>query len=170
MLDGEKGPEIDRLRADIYWSGRRWREAGEVFEKILDQRWVGRDPLNELERRDALRAAISYSLADELLALDRLRSKFAAKMADSEDANTFVFLTTPNASRSRQFKDITRSIASADTLAEFFTEYRKRYPDSAVSPRKKREPQEENPAKTPASAAEKTPKAGAENKAAPSRG
>ena len=30
LLEAESGPEIDRLRADIYWTGRRWREAGEA--------------------------------------------------------------------------------------------------------------------------------------------
>ncbi len=33
-----------------------------------------------------MRAAIAYSLADDALSLDRLRAKFAAKMADSADA------------------------------------------------------------------------------------
>jgi hypothetical protein len=168
MLEGEKGPEVDRLKADVYWTGRRWRESGEAFEKILDQRWVGAEPLSEIERRDALRAAISYSLADELLALDRLRSKFAAKMADSEDANAFAFLTTPNAVRTRQFKDIARSIASADTLSEFFTEYRKRYPDSAVKPRTKRPAVEENTGTLPEKASSvKEPAKAAPAKEAP---
>jgi tetratricopeptide (TPR) repeat protein len=138
MLEGEKGSEVDRLRADIYWNGRRWREAGEAFETLLEQSWVGREPLTEQERRDALRAAIAYSLADELLPLDRLRSKFATKMADSEDSAAFAFLTTPHMSTTRQFKDITRQVASADMLSEFFTEYRKRYPDAAVKPRPRR--------------------------------
>ncbi|MFN3672188.1 MAG: hypothetical protein ACK4VM_09785, partial [Bosea sp. (in: a-proteobacteria)] len=35
MLEAESGPEVDRLRADIYWTGRRWREAGEAHERML---------------------------------------------------------------------------------------------------------------------------------------
>ena len=46
---------------------------------------------SDQERSDVMRAAIAYSLADEALALDRLRGKFAAKMADSADARTFAF-------------------------------------------------------------------------------
>ena len=135
MLDGEKGAEVDRLRADIYWHGRRWREAGESFEKLLDQSWIGKEPLTEQNRRDALRSAIAYSMSDEFLPLDRLRSKFSPKMANSEDSAAFSFLTTPNMSTTRQFRDITRKIAGADMLSEFFNEYRKRYPEAAVKPR-----------------------------------
>ncbi len=51
--------------------------------------------LSEQDRVDVMRSAIAYSLAEDLLALDRVRAKFAAKMADSADARTFAFLTQP---------------------------------------------------------------------------
>ncbi len=35
----------------------------------------------------------------------------------------------PAASRAREFRELARTVARADTLAEFLTEYRKRYPD-----------------------------------------
>jgi hypothetical protein len=146
MLIGEDGPEVKRLRADILWQGRRWREAGEAFETILGNAWQGVAPLTEQARRDVLRAAIAYSLSDEALALDRLRGKFAAKMADSADAATFGFLTTPGASQTRQFREATRSIARADTLAEFLSEYRKRYPEASSVPRGPARPAETAPA------------------------
>jgi hypothetical protein len=135
MLIGEDGPEVKRLRADILWKGRRWREAGEAFETILGSAWQGVAPLTEQARRDVLRAAIAYSLSDEVMALDRLRGKFSPKMADSTDAATFGFLTTPGASQTRQFREAARNVARADTLAEFLAEYRKRYPEASSVPR-----------------------------------
>ena len=30
VIEGETGPDVERLRADILWAGRRWREAGEA--------------------------------------------------------------------------------------------------------------------------------------------
>lgn len=136
VLQAESGPEIDRLRADIQWSGRRWREAGEAHERLLGTRWQGAEPFSERERTDVLRAAIAYSLGDEALALDRLRSKFAAKMADSSDARTFGFLTQPNVASTRAFRDAARGATSADTLADFLAEYRKRYPETAAPARR----------------------------------
>ena len=84
-----------------------------------------------------LRAAVAYSLGQEKLALDRLRAKFAAKMADSADARTFAFLMRPNIANTRQFRDIARSVTGAVTLSEFLTEYRKRYPDAAAAERRR---------------------------------
>lgn len=135
ILEAESGTEVERLRADINWQGKRWRAAGEAFERILGERWRGTEPLSGQDRLDAMRAAIAYGLADEVLSLDRLRGKFAAKMADSADAANFAFLTSTNSRQTQRFREIARSIASADTLAEFLTEYRKRYPDQAGVPR-----------------------------------
>ncbi len=87
-----------------------------------------------------MRAAIAYALAEEPIALDRLRAKFAPKMADSEDAEAFAVLARPGAAATRAFRDIARRVASADTLADFLAEYRRRYPDAATTERPRRPP------------------------------
>jgi len=140
VLLEEAGPEIDRLRADIYWSGRRWREAGEAHEALVGTRWQAAEGLSDRDRLDVLRAAVAYSLGEERIALDRLRAKFAAKMADSADARTFAFLASPNIANTRAFREIARTVTSADTLADFLAEYRKRYPDAAAAERRRERP------------------------------
>jgi hypothetical protein len=125
------------LRADILWTGRRWRDAGEEHERLVGTRWQDSEALGDRERRDVLRAAIAYSLADEALALERLRTRYAAKMADSRDARVFVFLTQPKIASAAAFREIARGVTSADTLAEFLAEYRKRYPEAAVAERRR---------------------------------
>ncbi|WP_342361529.1 hypothetical protein [Terrarubrum flagellatum] len=125
----ESGSDIDRLTADIQWQGRRWRDAGETYERILGDRWKDRAPLSDRERADVLRAGIAYSLGDEALSLDRLRGKYGPAMASSADARAFQVVTAPPSSRVKEFRDLARQMARADTLAEFLDEYRKRYPD-----------------------------------------
>jgi tetratricopeptide (TPR) repeat protein len=134
MLVGESGPEIDRLKADILWQSRRWREAGEQFERIVGDRWQTPEPLDEHARADVMRAAIAFGLGDESLSLERLRAKFSAKMADSADASSFAVITSPGGARASEYRDLAKSIASADTLTEFLTEYRKRYPEAPMAP------------------------------------
>ncbi|MDP3255935.1 hypothetical protein, partial [Bosea sp. (in: a-proteobacteria)] len=112
LLEVERGPEIDRLRADIYWTGRRWREAGESHERILGESWRGEKPLSDSQRADVMRAAISYVMAEEGLSLDRLRSKFATKMAQSSDARTFAFVTGANRTRSADIREMARAAAA----------------------------------------------------------
>lgn len=137
VIAAESGPEIERLRADILWTGRRWREAGEQHERLAGLRWQGAEPLDDRERLDLLRAGIAYALAEEGLALDRLRARFSAKMADSKDARIFAFLTQPRVASTHAFRDIARGVTSADTLSEFLAEYRKRYPEAAVAERRR---------------------------------
>ncbi len=147
ILVTEKGPEIDRLRADILWTGRRWREAGEAHERILGESWRGKEPLSERERRDVMRAAMAYVMADEALQLDRLRTKFAARMAETPDARSFAFVTGADRTRPSDMRELARSVSNADTVSEFLAEYRRRYPGFAATARK---PQAAQPAQSPA--------------------
>lgn len=142
LLEVERGPEIDRLRADIYWTGRRWREAGEAHERMLDEAWRGETPLTDSQRGDVMRAAISYVMADEGLSLDRLRSKFATKMAQSTDARTFAFVTGANRSKAADIREMARAAAAAgaDNLSDFMQAYRERYPAYSAAARPKAPP------------------------------
>lgn len=128
LLEGESGPEVDRLHADILWNGRRWREAGEALERILGESWRGEAPLGDGERGDAMRAAIAYAMSDEALSLDRLRTKFAAKMAQSPDARLFAFVTGASRASAADIREVARSAAGSDTMQDFLKAYRKRYP------------------------------------------
>lgn len=140
LLEGESGPEIDRLLADILWTGRRWREAGEAHERMLGEGWRGPAPLTERERADVMRSAISYVMASEALSLDRLRGKFAGKMAQSSDARTFSFLTGASRAKAADIREMARAAAGSDTLTEFMTEYRERYPNYASPVRQRPKP------------------------------
>jgi hypothetical protein len=140
MLEAERGPEIDRLRADIYWTGRRWREAGEAYERLLGESWRGDGTLSDGERADVMRAGVSYVMASENLSLDRLRSKFAPKMARGADARTFAFVTGADRTRAADIREMARATANADTLSEFLKAYRERYPDYSAAMRKPQPP------------------------------
>jgi hypothetical protein len=135
ILSTQQGDDVDHLRADVLWRGKRWREAGEAFEKLLGDRWQGADALTDRERSDIMRAGVAYVLADDRLALDRLRQKFSPKMADSIDSRAFLLVTSDSRARQREFRDIARTIVAEDTLADFLNVYRLRYPDAAGAPR-----------------------------------
>lgn len=138
-IEGEAGADAARLRADILWTGRRWREAGEAHEALVGDAWRRRVPLDDAARTDILRTAIAYGLAGEVLGLERLRAKFAGPMAESVDARTFALLTQANAVRSPGFREIAQRATSAETLQAFLAEYRRRYPETAVPAPSKRD-------------------------------
>lgn len=140
MLEAQQGPEIDRLRADIYWTGRRWREAGEAYERLLGESWRGDGTLGDSERADVMRAGVSYVMGSENLSLDRLRSKFAPKMARGADARTFAFITGADRTRASDIREMARATANSNTLSDFLKAYRERYPAYSAAMRKPQAP------------------------------
>lgn len=135
ILANDSGEDVNRLRADIYWKGKRWREAGESYERVLGDTWQNEAPLDVTQRTDALRAGLAYVLGEEKLALDRLRGRYLAKMARTEDAGAFTLITNDKMTKPQAFRDVARSVVNADTMTDFMAAYRKRYPDSAGTAR-----------------------------------
>jgi hypothetical protein len=119
--------EALRLRADVLWSAKRWREAAEAIEKLYGERWRDFKPLAESERADILRAAIGYAMADEALSLQRLREKYSAKMAEGPDARAFEVVSSPIGTSGAEFQDVARRIGTVDTLTGFLSDIRARY-------------------------------------------
>ncbi len=127
VLNRLSGPEIDRLKADAYWNAQQWRKAGEQLEKILGSSWNSREALAPYQRKDVLRAAISYSLADDAFALSRLRKKFYNKMVNSDDANSFIVVTKAAKQDGEAYKQLAKDIASTNTLDAFMKQYRDQF-------------------------------------------
>src|SRR6478735_1882516 len=127
--------EAGRLRSDILWAARRWRDAGEQIELLYGDRWRQFEPLSDSERSDILRAAIGYALGEEAIGLARLREKYEAKFADGPDRRAFNVVTAPVGTNGVEFQDIAKKVAGIDTLDGFLRDLRTRYPDSnALSP------------------------------------
>lgn len=134
-IEGEAGPDVQRLRGDILWAARRWREAGEAHEALLGEAWRAGKALDDAARADVIRAAIAYDLSGDAIGLERLKVKFSGAMAESDDARSFALLTGANPTRQPGFREIAQRATSAQTLAAFLAEYRKRYPEAAVPDR-----------------------------------
>lgn len=132
VIEDESGPEIDRLRADIWWTGRRWREAGEAHEALAGTSWQEERELTDRERTDVMRAALAYNLGQDAIGLDRLKAKFADAMNASQDAPGFAHLSDPGAIATPAFREAARTISSEDTLADFLAALQARYPGAAL--------------------------------------
>jgi len=123
-----QGREVERLRADVLWAARRWREAGEQIEKLYGERWREFAPLTEAERGDILRAGLAYSLADDALGLDRFRQKYAAKMGEGPDKKAFAVAIDRSAINSAEFAEIAKKVSAANTLDGFLRDVNGHYP------------------------------------------
>jgi tetratricopeptide (TPR) repeat protein len=127
--------EAIRLRSDILWASKHWREAGEQIELFYGERWREFAPLNDTERADILRAAIGYALGEETIGLARLREKYGAKFSDGPDRRAFEIVSAPIGTSGVDFQSVAKKVASVDTLDAFLRDLRARYPESsAISP------------------------------------
>ena len=126
--------EAMRLRSDILWAARRWRDAGEQIELLYGNRWREFAPLNDIERSDILRAAICYALSEESIGVARLREKYEAKFADGADRRAFEVVTAPIGASGTEFQDIAKKVASVDTLDAFLRDLSARYPEAPAAP------------------------------------
>ena len=129
MIENIQGKQAMRLRADILWAAKRWRQAAEQIELMYGDRWRQFSPLTAAERLDIMRAAIGYALADESIGLSRFRDKYMAKMAGTPDGHAFEVVTSPIGTSNNEFKSVAQTVASIDTLDAFLRDMAKRYPD-----------------------------------------
>jgi tetratricopeptide (TPR) repeat protein len=132
IISNINGREAIRLRSDIYWASRRWREASEQIELYYADRWRDFKPLNPLEKGDVIRAVVGYALAEDAIGLARFREKYAPLMTAEPDRAAFETASKPATANSTGFADIARMAASVDTLDGFLREMRTRFPDATA--------------------------------------
>jgi tetratricopeptide (TPR) repeat protein len=126
------GREAIRLRSDIYWASRRWREASEQIELYYADRWRDFKPLNPAEKSDVIRAVVGYALAEDALGLARFREKYAPLMSGDADHAAFETASKPAGGNSAEFVAIAKMAASVDTFDGFLREMKARFPDATA--------------------------------------
>lgn len=137
LLADVKTPPARALVADVHWAAGDYAAAGRALEDILGLAWTRDAPLTQDEQFDVLRAAIAYVLAGEGEGVERMRQKYAERMADGPQAASFAIVASATDGRGLAFRDLAREIAQVDTLDRFMAGYRERYEagkaDSAIN-------------------------------------
>ena len=126
------GREAIRLRSDIHWAARQWRESSEQIELYYADRWRDFKPLNAVEKGDVIRAVVGYALAEDAIGLARFREKYAPLMSGEADRTAFETASKPMGSGRVDFTGIARMAASVDTLDGFLRDMKTRFPDATA--------------------------------------
>jgi hypothetical protein len=132
IISNITGREAIRLRSDIYWASRQWREASEQIELYYADRWRDFKPLSPTEKGDVIRAVVGYALAEDAIGLARFREKYSPLMGGDADRLAFDTASRPAASNSAEFAAIAKMAASVDTLDGFIREMKVRFPDATA--------------------------------------
>jgi tetratricopeptide (TPR) repeat protein len=132
IISNIAGREAIRLRSDIYWASRQWRESSEQIELYYADRWRDFKPLNPVEKGDVLRAVVGYALADDSIGLARFREKYAPLMSGGADRAAFDTASTRGSLNTSELAEIAKMAAKVDTLEGFLREMKARYPDATA--------------------------------------
>jgi tetratricopeptide (TPR) repeat protein len=132
IISNLSGREAIRLRSDIYWASRQWRQSSEQIELYYADRWRDFKPLNPVEKGDVIRAVVGYALAEDAIGLARFREKYAPLMSGDADRAAFETASKPATSSSAEFAQIAKMAAGVDTLDGFLREMRIRFPDATA--------------------------------------
>jgi hypothetical protein len=132
IISNITGREAIRLRSDIYWASRQWREASEQIELYYGDRWRDFKPLSVTEKGDVIRAVVGYALAEDSIGLARFREKYAPLMSGDTDRMAFDLASKPAAASSAEFAAIAKMAAGVDTLDGFIREMKIRFPDATA--------------------------------------
>src|SRR3978361_507039 len=89
IISNIAGREAIRLRSDIFWAARRWRESSEQIGLYYGDRWRDFKPLHPMEKGDVIRAVVGYALAEDAIGLSRFREKYAPLMSGEPDRTDF---------------------------------------------------------------------------------
>jgi hypothetical protein len=126
LIAVDEAPDTRSLRADIYWESGNWAMAGQSAEALLTELAAAPQALSADERKLVLRTAISYSLANDQISLERLKGLFADKMKVGPDRSAFAVVTERIDAQGTEFRDAAAKIASIDTLESFMKDMKAR--------------------------------------------
>jgi len=132
IISNIPGREAIRLRSDIYWAARQWRESAEQIELYYGERWRDFKPLDPVEKGDVIRAAVGYALAEDDIGLSRFREKYGPLMSDGTDRIAFDTASKPAGASSAEFAQIAKMAAKVDTLDGFLREMKARFPEMSA--------------------------------------
>lgn len=132
IISNMSGREAVRLRSDIYWAMRKWRESAEQIEVLYGERWRDFKPLTDLEKSDVIRAVIGYALANDGIGLARFREKYGPKMDSDADRSALAIASQPSIGNTGDLERIAKMAATVDTLEGFLREMRQRFPDAVA--------------------------------------
>jgi tetratricopeptide (TPR) repeat protein len=132
IISNIPGREAVRLRSDIYWASRQWRQSAEQIELYYADRWRDFKPLNAAEKSDIIRAIVGYALAEDIIGMARFREKYLPLMSAPADRAAFEVASKPIGSSGADFAEIAKMAASVDTLEGFLRDMKTRYPDASA--------------------------------------
>lgn len=126
LNDLERGPDVNRLKADIAWNAGYWDDAAEALDDVMvDENISLTRPLEDAHKMLVLHRAVALNLASDRIALANMREKYTDAMAQTDKAKIFEVITRPRQSAALADRETLMNIvAETDLFADFLNSYR----------------------------------------------
>jgi hypothetical protein len=133
MLANDNTRDANRLRADIYWRQRDWKNAAKVFAVL-----AGEPPAQGALAPEAARLVLSWAAALTLdgdqQGLAKLRHDFGAAMAATQAADAFKVVAGDGTDAGTGTPtEIAKRVAQIGTLQSFMSAYKERLANTGLS-------------------------------------
>jgi tetratricopeptide (TPR) repeat protein len=130
LVDKDKSPDADVVRAEVAWRTRNWPQVGALLEKSLGDRWKNPQPLAPEQEAMLLRAGVAYSMASDDAGLERLRCHFESFVTQARSADALrVALAGPEAMPALT-RDFGKVAADTDLFAAWVERMKQKFKDA----------------------------------------
>lgn len=109
--------EADRLRADILWGAKRWRQASRMLARLTGG--LSQDKVSNDNARLLLRRAVALALSNDLVGIEFLRGRFGEAMEKSPDAKAFKAVVGKKKIETDDYRVLARTASELDVFVAF---------------------------------------------------
>lgn len=124
LISSDTTYEADLLRADIHWASRDYGAAVTALQKVLRSVDSNSYVIEERDRFNIMRLALSMTFLEDRRGLEALRARFERGMGAGEFANSFDLLTREAPLTGREIRVIAGQIADIEKLQSYMQSYR----------------------------------------------
>ena len=123
LIAADTTRRAELIRSEIHWRRSDWVRVSDSLESILGERWEAEAPLDEIEQTQVLRMAVALTFQNNRAGLDSLRRRYHDKMRVSPNASGFELLTGNFNRAQTAFRDLSKQVATLDTVDAFMAGY-----------------------------------------------
>lgn len=131
LIASDTTRDADLLRAEITWKTAKWKEATDVFRRLVGEG----DAATVDERRGqlVLNWAVSLALAGDSTQLGQVRQRFAPAMDRTQFREAFRLITNPSEGALNDYSKLSARFQEIDRFQAFMTSYRDKLKTTLLS-------------------------------------
>ncbi|MHA1538551.1 MAG: tetratricopeptide repeat protein [Alphaproteobacteria bacterium] len=132
ILEPDTSREADLLRADLYWRGKRWKDAAEVYARIAAAIPKRKNKITDNQSRILIAWSVTLLLSGESETLKTLRFEYGRAMENSAYRDAYRTIATEISENLPEYSKIVAKVAEVDQFQAFMADYRRRIAEGGL--------------------------------------